>query len=343
MGKPQSSTLLLDVSISLRSWLSSQPQGLPRQFSRLITKSSKPSKSHATEESLNGGRNSHNKEDTLRPFPLKYPLGVPLPPQEGENTGKDRRTLRQRREDFLNQEKHLQRRSELTKEFAKPYFRDWLQTRHHKGKTFLSNPRLFKADKALYFPNLFGRTLDKADPWQDTTPVLRGKVSVVSVFSTLWAEKQTATFVGSKQNPVLHELIENSGSIAQRVELNVEQNWLKAWLVRIFMGRLRRKYPREQHGKYFLVTKGFTRTLQEQIGMMNRMVGYVYLLDDACKIRWAGSSVALPDELTSLNNGLRKLINQKKSVTSSTAPSELTIERTGPSEQNKNKAAVSMV
>ena len=214
------------------------------------------------------------------------------------------------------------------KEFTKPYFRDFLRTRYHQGKTFISNPRLFKADSALYFPNLYGRTLNKADPWQDTTPTLKGKISVVSVFATLWAENQTKSFVGEKENRGLHKLINNSGSIAQLVELNVEQNWLKAALVRFSMGGLRKKYPVEQHGRYFLVAKGFSDTLKQQIGMLNGLVGYVYLLDDSCKIRWAGSSIAQPDELASLNNGLRKLIDQKKTrPTSSDEESNLINEK----------------
>jgi ATPase complex subunit ATP10 len=128
----------------------------------------------------------------------------------------------------------------------------------------------------------------------------------------LWAERQVATFVGKEQNPGLHELLNGSPSIAQQVEINVETNWLKALLVRLFMGSTRRRYPTEQHGRYFLVTKGFSGPLQEQIGMMNGMVGYVYLLDEACKIRWAGCGLATPDELTSLNNGIRRLIEQRK-------------------------------
>src|SRR4051812_48488948 len=71
-----------------------------------------------------------------------------------------------------------------TKKISTPYFREWTNMRHQKGKTFLSNPKLFKADRALYFPNLRGATL--ASPSQrkgtDTTPVLRDKISVVSMF-----------------------------------------------------------------------------------------------------------------------------------------------------------------
>lgn len=191
----------------------------------------------------------------------------------------------------------------------------------------------------MYFPNLYGRTLLSSEPMQDTTPVFRGKISIVNIFSSLWAERQTATFVGLQQNPVLHDIINQSHSKAQRVEINTEDNWSKEWLIRMFMWNMRRKIPQEQHGKYFLVRKGFTEDLKSAIGMANSRVGYVYLLDEQCKIRWAGSSVASQTELESLNNGLRRLVT-KKSGTSNAGFTKESTSRLQPNYDEGQQAAV---
>jgi len=184
--------------------------------------------------------------------------------------------------------------------------------RMHKGKSFLAPPRLFKGERALYFPNFYGQTLQKDKVLRDTTPLLEDKVSVVSVFSSSWGENQAATFASKKANPELHEVIKNSGGLAQLVQINVEENALKAWIVRLFMPRQRRRMGADNWGRYFLVRKGITTKIRDAVGLLNSKVGYTYLLDGECKIRWAGSGVCEGDEKDSLVKGTRKLIEELK-------------------------------
>lgn len=193
---------------------------------------------------------------------------------------------------------------------TKAYFREWSDMRYHKGKTFIAPSRLFRSDKALFFPNLYGRTLAQPKVPSDTTPLLMGKISIVNVFSSVWAQKQTETFTGSRENPELQQLLLNSGDSAQRVDINTEDNTLKGWLVRIFMWNLRRSLSPEQHSRYFLVQTGFNDFVKEHIGMgRNSKIGWVYLLDEECKIRWAGNSIAHENEVEALNKGTKRLVD----------------------------------
>ena len=184
--------------------------------------------------------------------------------------------------------------------------------RYHKGKTFRSNPRLFRADKALYFPNLQGITLATPRQLCDTTQVLEDKVSVVSVFSEMWAERQTATFVGEKENQELRAVLKEGKGVAQMVDINYEPNAMKAALIRLFMPGLRRRVPTDAHGRYFVVRRGLTEEIRDDVGWINSKVGYVYLVDKECKIRWAGSGTAEAGETEGLVAGVKRLLEEYK-------------------------------
>ena len=187
---------------------------------------------------------------------------------------------------------------------------------------------------------MHGITLASPKKPQDTTSILRGKVSVVNVFSSVWAEGQVATFTGPKQNRALQEAFQSGGNLIQKIDINLEENSFKAWLVRMFMWSMRGKLPTEQHKRYFLVRRGVTDLLKESIGMMNHKIGYVYLLDENCRIRWAGSGPAEEGELDALNNGVRKLIEERKVSLNSKQPADLLDQEASGSDSQKRRVVV---
>ena len=56
--------------------------------------------------------------------------------------------------------------------------------------------------------------------------------------------------------------------------------------------------------------------------MLNSKVGYVYLLDENCRIRWAGSGPAQEEELNALNKGVLKLLEERRISQESETPAE---------------------
>ncbi|KAL8787134.1 MAG: hypothetical protein Q9213_002350, partial [Squamulea squamosa] len=224
-------------------------------------------------------KDEHPKPQDFTPKPLSRPIGVLYPPNPGENSGIDPRSWREKRDDLFDYNKHLVRRKELTKQAAKPYFRDWSRTQYHKGKTFIAPARIFRADKSLYFPNLVGSTLASPSSSSDTTSVLQDCISVISLYSGRWAEMQTQSFTSREKNPGLAALLERGGSQEgglpplQKVEINLEPDWMKALIVRTFMSGIRTQRREEDWKRYFLVRRGFTEELREAMAMANSKVG----------------------------------------------------------------------
>lgn len=256
------------------------------------------------------------KDENFVPSVLAIPLGLRSPPRPGENSPEDKRSWRERQQEFANPERAMERRQVYLRTFLRPYFQEWKRIdKEYKGKSFVSNDRLFRKDKALYFPNMWGQTLAKdGSKGKDTTTVLKGKISIVGIQSNQWAEEMVNTFLSSKANPELQTLLERNPTRLQRADVNVQNNILSMWLVKLFAPNLRRMIPEDRWDKYFMVKLprdirlGLTDEVRDAMGFLNTSVGYVYLLDQDCKIRWAGSGLAWNGEVDNLNSGIRRLL-----------------------------------
>ncbi|MCJ1429202.1 Mitochondrial ATPase complex subunit atp10, partial [Sticta canariensis] len=92
------------------------------------------------------------------------------------------------------------------------------------------------------------------------------------------------------------------------VEVNIEERIMRAWFVRMSVGALQRARPASEWGLHFMVRRGVTAHVREQLGIFNKVVGYVYLVDDECRIRWAGCGNATEEERVSLAKLARRLV-----------------------------------
>lgn len=248
-------------------------------------------------------------EDIFVPKPLGRPIGFKSPPQAGENTGNQK--IKKDYSGMTMSQRNLEKRKDLVEKWGTNYFRDFKNIRKYRsGKTFMANPRIFKQEAAMYFPNFHGDTLAEKDV--DTTPQLQGRVSVVNVYSSQWGETQARTFTGKSANPELYNTLSQYPDVAQMVDVNIEENSMKAWIIALFQWRLRSRRPKEDWEKYFIIRQGVSERIRETIGLLNGRVGYVYLLDQECKIRWAGSGDAEGTEMGDLNRGLRRLAADAK-------------------------------
>lgn len=209
-------------------------------------------------------------------------------------------------------------------EFGKSYFQDFKDMRYQSGKSFLAPTALFRSSAALYFPNITGRTLASPDIIA-TTALLDGRVSVVTYASSNWAQEQIKSYTSALEETQVPGYVADEDHLDalregdktrlrgtwQRVTLNVEENAFKSFLLKMSLGGVRKTVGREQWLRYLLVRKGLTDEWKQSVGIFNQRVGYVYLVDAFCRIRWAGCGVAKEDEKKAFIRGLQKLVEEE--------------------------------
>ena len=95
----------------------------------------------------------------------------------------------------------------------------------------------------------------------------------------------------------------------QYLQVNLQENVLKAFLVNLFVGQLRESVPRELHDTYLISTQNM-EYVRDSLGMTNSQVGYVYLVDENLRIRWAACAEPTQEEIQALESCTGVLLNR---------------------------------
>jgi len=244
-------------------------------------------------------------EDAPKPQPPTV-LGVKERPIPDRNSWVGRQ--KQKLQDLTNYEKafasHAEERRYLVAEATKSYFADAHEMRQHGGKLYEASNKLIRAEKALYMPDFEGLKFNKEQV--HTTDLLQGKISLMSFVLAQYAEQHANSFI----NPFLNEF--KGRKDIQLVELNVQENLLKQYLMKALVGTIRKNTPLERQDNYVLLYKDISRA-RRYIGMSNQYIGYVFLIDENCKIRWTAHGIATPEEVANMI-GMTKFLAEKRSA-----------------------------
>lgn len=226
-------------------------------------------------------RESSSNPEELNTLPLPYlsfALGVSTPPSSSATTWAEKR------ERLVSPEYRMASRKAIVKEATRGYFHDFHAIKSHGGKTWRAPNTLIKPERALWFPKISGTRLsDKTKA--NTVDLLRNKVTVLALLGSKISEEHTKS--------AYEDTLAAFGGHPrfQLVQINLQSNPLKSYLVSLFLSSLRSQINPELHPTYLLSNQNIELE-KDAIGLHNKHVGYTYLIDPHGKIRWAACAFA---------------------------------------------------
>ncbi|KAH9941739.1 ATP10 protein-domain-containing protein [Epithele typhae] len=298
--RPRTFPVCASPSVSARRFLSTTS---PRRAEEPSTSASPATPPPLTKEEKGKAKEVPEAKNDDLPL-LQRPLGVNKKPET--KTSRWETT----RDKYLHKDQLLQERHHLAKEATRGYWSDLSRTKNHGGKTWIAPKVMIREDKALFFPDISGTPLAGTGEKVHTTDLLAGKVSIVSLLTTRVSEVQSAQFV----EPTL--AAHSSNPMFQHVQINLQDNRMKTFLISMFVSGIRKSVSPEYWPTY-LVSSQHMEYLRDPLGINNKVVGYVYLVDPNLKIRWAACADPKEEEVAALQTCATVLLNRVSPPSSS--------------------------
>ncbi|KAJ2001834.1 Mitochondrial ATPase complex subunit atp10 [Coemansia sp. RSA 2322] len=211
--------------------------------------------------------------------------------------------LEQKMRDVLSPEKNLESRAKIIREIGESYFQNILDLRNNGDKLFEAPAALIPAAKAKFLPNLEGKTLAGANV--DIVDMCRGKTTLLTVEFVKFAEKHTQSYIN-----VFEASFADSAN-AQVIQINIEENWAKAAVLKMCLPYVRRAIPKHRHSTY-VVHYGGVEALRNSLGIANPLIGYAFLVDTNTRVRWYANGEAVQSEGISMVSLTHELLRKAK-------------------------------
>lgn len=206
----------------------------------------------------------------------------------------------------FSKESRERRQKEIDYDLQHSPFYDSKSFANTHGKIFLPPISFFKQSKSLYFPNFEGYTLLKNK--RQLYDVLKNKVTILRMSSAISGENCTNSYVQDYLSGSGYEQFKGKYPHSQIVDINIPQSWIKGLFVSLAKNNIRNMIPPARHDLYFVLShKLFTGDVKRTLKCDNACSGYLYILDETGKIRWATSGMTDEEESAVLWRSMRAL------------------------------------
>ncbi|WBW70608.1 mitochondrial F1-FO ATP synthase chaperone Atp10 [Schizosaccharomyces osmophilus] len=194
-----------------------------------------------------------------------------------------------------------QRQDKILREMRGSIVQDISEVQEKNGKLFYAPPRVFKKEASLWMYNFEGKSLssEKVNLYKKC----QGRPSVLLLFVNSYGENQCKQW------------IQNLDKITEFPVFffNVQSNIMKYFLTRLFSGSIKSSLPSKESWNNYVISLN-KRLRYPEIQWNNRLVGNVFLLDESCKIRWAGTGFPTNEELKEFHAACKYLQSQSSKV-----------------------------
>eukprot|EP00834_Sanchytrium_tribonematis_P002377 NODE_72_length_24857_cov_0.454399.p13 type:complete len:214 gc:universal NODE_72_length_24857_cov_0.454399:1654-2295(+) len=197
-----------------------------------------------------------------------------------------------------NPQEHQKERDRIKREFREGYWHDFKVLNATNGKLFEPKPNLHLSIKC---PDL--SVYDANTKHVQLLDVLKEKPTFLGVVFNEFANLQLKEYKSfydsqlSQMNPQL-----------QFVQLNVEENWLKSVILNMLKYSLKSKIPQKDHSTYLTSTFHKIYDFKEHLGIINKYVPWMYLINKQGIVRWQIHGKSSETELHLLKSLTKQVI-----------------------------------
>jgi ATPase complex subunit ATP10 len=143
----------------------------------------------------------------------------------------------------------------------------------------------------------------------------RPKCTLVAISFRDYGYKQLSSWT----DPVFKAFEGQSARDVNIVRVSITERWSLYLLKGFLTGIMRKNTPVEEHDRTLLYFGSNVDEFRDVLRMHNLMVGYVFLVDDLGRIRWAGSGPASSSEADSVIQFAKELTPLKQNKSKSPA------------------------